>query len=177
MDGIRFSRKAPTVDEVQREFPPDVALPICAILSAIRGTDELLPAPSQVVNREIVARYKELLDSDLYGRYAELHDRIGLKGGESALPNIRRKGVQLLKAGKGALANRRASVGIIPLVPKIVDTAFGKLPGTLAQFAADLALKLIDERRNLVIYQFDDWTNEYTKAALSRLVHSESAKV
>ena len=158
----------PRVEDVRQELPPDVALPICTILSALKSGDELLPAPSQTVNKEVVGRFKELLDSDVYHRYTRAHEAIEFEVSESTLAEIRNRGGKLLKASKGALANRRVSVNIISVFPKIVDAAFGRLPGTLAQLAGDLATTFMDDKKNIVIYQFDDWVNEYSKD----IVHS-----
>jgi hypothetical protein len=159
----------PNDDDVRRDLPPDMALPICAILAALKRTDELLPAPSQVVSREVVGRFKELLDSDVYHRYAAAHERAEIESDASALSDIRAKGSELLRVSKGVLTNRRVSMNIISVVPKIVDAAFGKLPGAVAQFAGDLASRFMEDRKSIVIYQFDDWANEYAKAAISYL--------
>ena len=157
----------PRLEDVRRDFPPDIALPVCTILSALKCADELLPAPTQIVSREAVERFKTLLSSDVYHRYAAAHERVEIESDASALSDIRTKGSELLRVGKGVLANRRVSMNIISVVPKIVDAAFGKLPGALAQFAGDLASKFMDDRKNVVIYQFHDWANEYTRAAMS----------
>lgn len=158
----------PTAAEVREEFRPDAAVAICTILSAIQSANELLPAPSVQVDRDMVRRFRDLLDSDVYGAYVEAHERIERNAKESSLRAIRQTGARLLEVSKGALAPRRVSVNFISMVPQIVDAAFGKLPGTLADFAGELAAKLMDDRRNLIIYQFEDWANEYTRAILAR---------
>lgn len=83
-----------------------------------------------------------------------------------AIAEIRKRGNELLVAGKGVLLSRRVSINLLSVVPKIVDAAFGKLPGTLAHVAGDLATRFLDERRNIVIYRFDDWVNEYTSTSI-----------
>ena len=160
----------PSIEDVRRDFPPDVVFPICTILSALKRADELLPAPSQRLRREPVGRFRELLNSDVYHRYAAAHECIELETGESVLSDIRSRGAELLGVSQGVLAYRRVSMNIISVVPKIVDAAFGKLPGALAQFAGELATKFMDDRKNIVIYQFDDWVNEYSRAHMSHLL-------
>jgi hypothetical protein len=166
---LMYVSDIPKVEEVQRDLPPDLALPICTILSAITSADELLPAPSVIVNQNIVRRFKDLLNSEIYQRYTSAHVGIEFEARKPALSNIRRRGAELLRAGEGVLANRRVSMNIISVVPKIVDTAFGKLPGALAQVAGDLATKFIEDKRNIVIYQFDDWANAYLTAQMRHL--------
>jgi hypothetical protein len=160
----------PKVEDVQRDLPPDVALPICTILSALKSADELLPAPSLIVNQNVVANFKYLLKSDVYHHYTDAHESIECEASKSALSNIRRRGAELLRVGEGVLASRRVSMSIISVVPKIVDTAFGKLPGALAQLAGDLATKFMEDKKNVVIYQFDDWANEYMRSKVSHLL-------
>ena len=157
----------PNEDDVRRDLPPDIALPICTLLSAVRRTDELLPAPSQIVSRETVGRFKELLSSEVYRRYATAQERVEFDVGTSALADIRAKGSELLRLGRGLLSNRHVSMHTISIVPKIVDAAFGKLPGAMAQFAGDLASKYIGDRKNIVIYRFDNWVKEYLNATVS----------
>lgn len=157
----------PSLEDVKQEYPPDVAAPLCALLSALEPTEELLPAPAQLVSREAVLRFQDLLNSNVYQRYAAAHELVEVEKNISALSEVRSAGAQLLKQGSGVLSNRRVSMNIVSVVPKLVDAAFGKLPGSLAQFAADLASKFMEERKNIVVYQFEDWTNEYALASMS----------
>lgn len=166
---LMYVSSIPSVEEVQRCLPPDVALPLCTILSAIKRVDELLPAPSLTLDQNMVSKFRELLNSDIYHHYTSAHERIDFEESKSALSNIRRRGIELLRAGEGVLANRRVSMNLISVGPKIIDTAFGKLPGALAQVAGDLASKFIEDKRNIVIYQFDDWANAYLAAQISHL--------
>ncbi|NBQ68718.1 MAG: hypothetical protein EBU46_07770 [Nitrosomonadaceae bacterium] len=156
----------PSIAEVKKYFAPEIALPICNILSALKAIDELLPAPSQVVSRDGIDRFKELLESDVYSHYASAHREMDFSTNTTAIAEVRSRGADLLKAGKGALRGHRVSMNVLSVVPKIVDAAFGKLPGTLAQVAGDLATKFFEDRKNIVIYQFGDWANEYTHASI-----------
>lgn len=160
----------PTVQQVQRFLPPDLAHPICAIVSGFRTTNESLPAPAHFAVQDPLDRFKELLMSGVFDHYATAHKRVEYEFHRSVLADIRKKGVELLKAGKGVLANRRVSLSVLQIVPKIVDAAFGKLPGSLARSAGDLAATYLGQRRNIVVYQFGAWANEYAKAVSGRQV-------
>ncbi|MEQ1532935.1 MAG: hypothetical protein HOO97_02030 [Sideroxydans sp.] len=164
----------PSIGEVKKCFAPEIALPICNILSALKANDELLPAPSQVASRDGIDRFKELLASDVFSHYASAHREIDFTTNTTAIAEIRSRGAELLKAGNGVLLGRRVSMNVLSVVPKIVDAAFGKLPGTLAQMAGDLATKYFEDKKNIVIYQFDDWANEYTRASILHATQSVS---
>lgn len=164
----------PSVADVKRCFAPEIALPICNILSALKANDELLPAPSHVTSRDGIERFRELLVSDVYSHYAAAHREIDFSTNTTAIANIRSSGANLLKAGKGVLLSRRVSMNVLSVVPKIVDAAFGKLPGTLAQVAGDIATKFVEDKKNIIIYQFDDWANEYTRDSILHGTHNVS---
>jgi hypothetical protein len=164
----------PKLEDVRQHFAPEVAIPICTILSALKSHDEILPAPSQIVSREVVRRFRELLNSDVYNQYSAAHQRVETEATESVLSEIRTRGAELLSMSKGVLANRRVSMNIISFVPKIVDAAFGKLPGALAQFAGDLAAKFVDDRKNVIVYQFDAWAREHITAAVTHVARDRT---
>jgi hypothetical protein len=164
----------PSIAEVKKCFAPEIALPICNILSALTVNDELLPAPSHVASRDSIDRFKELLESDVYANYASAHREIDYSANTTAIAEIRSRGADLIKAGKGVLLGRRVSMKVLTVVPKIVDAAFGKLPGTLAQVAGDLATKFLEDKRSIVIYQFDDWASEWQHASIMHAMKNVS---
>lgn len=156
----------PSAEDIKREFPPDISASLCALFSAFKPSDELLPAPAQVISRDAVSRFEDILSSGVYRQYAAAHELVEVEKSASALAEVRRTGAQLLKQGGSVLASRRVSMNIISVVPNLVDAGFGKLPGSLAKFAADLANRFMEGRKNVVVYQFGDWTNEYALAAV-----------
>jgi len=161
----------PSIEEVKRCFAPEVAQPICGILSYLKKNDETLPAPSQFIGRDNIERFKDLLDSNIYSGYSSAHKEIEFSTSAEAISEIRNKGADLLRAGKGVLLSRSVSMNVLSIAPKIIDVTFGKLPGTLAQVAGDLAAKFFESRRNIVIYQFKDWANEYSDASISHHIN------
>lgn len=132
----------------------------------MKRTDELLAAPRRIVSREALERFRELLSSKVYHRYAAAHERVEFDARASAFADIRAKGSELLRISKGVLAHRRVSMNLISVVPKMVDAAFGKLPGVMAQFAGDLASKYLSGGKSIVIYELDNWAKEYIQATV-----------
>lgn len=156
----------PTADEVRASFTPDIAQPVCMLLSAFNRSEETLPAPAQTIEREMVDRFKEIMQSDVYQRYSKAHELVEFDETQSALTAVRQKSKDLLSSGGKALMTRKVSVGVISLVPKIVDSAFGKLPGDIAQFAGDVANRFLEDRRKIVVYEFSDWADSYSRSVL-----------
>lgn len=162
----------PSQETIKRYFPPDLAMPICNIISSLKFTEELLPAPTQTISTDGINKFNELLSSGVYSHYASAHEEIEFSSDDKAIYEIRRQGKKLLAKGKGILFNRRVSISILSVVPKVIDAAFGKLPGIVAQTAGDIADKFISERKNVVIYKFDDWVNEYNMASVQHALFS-----
>ena len=159
----------PSVAEVKALFPPEISLPICGILDQLKVAEELLPAPALTSSRESVDRFREILESNVFSNYSRAHEELDFANSKEdiVLTNIKQKSIEVVKTGKDFLTRRRASLNVIPVLPKVVDAAFGKLPGILAQLAGDLAAKYLDSKRNIVIYQFNDWANEYANDQLA----------
>jgi hypothetical protein len=84
---------------------------------------------------------------------------------ESALAKIHRFGEALLNSGSNILCKRPMTLTLLPVIPKLVDIVFGKLPGILAQAAGDLALRYASEKKSIVIYGFDDCIRDYSEAS------------
>jgi hypothetical protein len=161
----------PKISEVKESLPPELSMPICHLLSQLITTDELLPAPSLNIDSDSVTRFKEILDSNLYSQYSSAHKELECANlsNKKVLANVRDKGENILAKGSNALKMRRVSMNVMPVLPKIVDAAFGKLPGILAQMAGDLATKSMQNNKNIVVYQFQDWSDEYTNSTLAYL--------
>jgi hypothetical protein len=151
----------PTQDKVRAALPPDLALPICRILSSITPTDELLPAPKGLLGKEPLKRFDDLLTSKVFSGYASAHLAIESDAKTASFENLRLYGRRLLKQGNELLDNRRVTLNVLPIASKLIDLGFGKLPGALAKIASDSAARFIADRNNIVIYQFEDCMRSY----------------
>ena len=155
----------PSIDDVKANLPPEISLPIINIISQLESTNALLPAPSVYLPKKSIERLESILRSDIYRSYSISHKNLedSTQDSNKVINDIKSKGLNLLKKGKNILSEKCVFLDVIPVVPKIVDAAFGKLPGLLAQIAGDSANKLLKDKRNIVIYQFDDWAHEFVK--------------
>jgi hypothetical protein len=151
----------PTQDNVRAALPPDLALPICRILSSISTTDELLPAPKGLLGNEPLKRFDDLLTSQIFSGYTAAHLAIESDAKLSSFENLRHYGQKLLQQGNEILNNRRVTLNVLPVAARLIDLGFGKLPGELAKIASDSAARFIADRNNIVIYQFEDCMRSY----------------
>jgi len=151
----------PTQDNVRAALPPDLALPICRILSSFTTTDELLPAPKGLLGKESLKRFDDLLTSQIFSGYISAHLAIESDAKLASFENLRLYGQRLLQQGNELLNNRRVTLNVLPIAAKLIDLGFGKLPGELAKIASDSAARFIADRNNVVIYQFEDCIRSY----------------
>jgi hypothetical protein len=100
----------PSPENVQESLPPDLALPICRILSSIQATDELLPAPKGLLEKEPLERFNELLQSNVFYNYTSAHLAIETDAKQSAFDHLRLYGQKLLQQGNDLLCNRRVTL-------------------------------------------------------------------
>jgi len=152
----------PSAAAIQEVFEPELALPLTQLMAMLEPHSESLPAPTVSIEREHVTRFKEILDSRAFTRYSENHALLQQASSEvgKTLADVRRVGTALVQDSKRLLTTRPAVLHTLGLVPKLVDSVFGKLPGALAQLAGDAAERHIKERKRLVVYRFDKWAIE-----------------
>lgn len=164
----------PSIDDVKANLPPEISLPIINIISQIESTNALLPAPSVYLPKKSIEKLDSILRSDIYRSYSISHKDLedSTQDTNKVINDIKSKGLTLLKKGKNILSKKRVFLDVIPVVPKIIDAAFGKLPGLLAQIAGDSANKLLKDKKNIVIYQFDDWAREFVEYKIQHLLKS-----
>lgn len=165
----------PSIVDVRDNLPPELSLPIINIISQLKSTNALLPAPSVYLPKESIERLDSILRSDIYRSYSISHKNLedSTQDSNKVINDIKSKGLTLLQKGKNVLSKKRVFLDVIPVVPKIVDAAFGKLPGLLAQIAGDSANKLLKDKENIVIYQFDDWAREFTELKTHHLLKNQ----
>lgn len=160
----------PTQDSVRAALPPDLAQPICSILSSLVTTDELLPAPKGLLGKEHLKRFDNLLNSKIISGYTAAHAAIESDVKPASFENLRLYGRKLLQKGNELLDNRRATLNVLPIAAKLIDLGFGKLPGELAKIASESESRLITGRNNIVIYQFEDCMRSYMDDKITYLL-------
>ena len=155
-------------------FAPELAAPLIQLVAKLQPNAESVPVPIKTIDRANVERFQAIIISDAFQKYSQAHAELeqGDADTRTVLAIVRNSGNVLLQEGKRLLTPKPSVLHILHIVPKIVDTIFGKLPGALAQLAGNVAQDRIDQRKQVVIYQFDQWMAGYSamqvKAAKSR---------
>jgi len=93
-----------------------------------------------------------------------------------AIEDILNTGSKLFRENKSLLTLKRNALSILDITPKIVDAAFGKLPGTLSEGFAKLGNKYLEERRRIVIYTFDQFLFGLMLKNLVRMIEASENK-
>jgi hypothetical protein len=160
----------PTKASVIQNLPADIAMPICNLLSGLSTINESLPAPRVSIEKNAISRLEKLMLSGSFSHYAAAHSDVENTSPSNDLSCVVALGNRLIDAGGDLLCRRRASLTFLPIIPKIIDNAFGKLPSLFAQAAGDLAMQYVNQRKNVMIYSFEDCMNEYSKASFLGLL-------
>jgi hypothetical protein len=153
-----------TIAEV---FAPELAVPLIQLVSSLEVHNEKLPVPMGSIECEKVARFQRVLDSSAFARYCDAHEVLQEASADASvtLERIRESGSALVQGSKRILAMKNSLLYVLQIVPKLVDAVFGKLPGALAQVAGDAAQRRFDERKRIVVYQFDQWMEDVSRMA------------
>ena len=77
----------------------------------------------------------------------------------------------LVRNNPKVLFVRRSSIGLLNFTPKIVDALLGKLPGAIAEMAANLGDSYLEDRRRIVVYDFGNIMLHGTLSYVARMFH------
>ena len=164
----------PDFSEAESQLPSELAQPISLLLSAIVDIQTPSPIPLKAVPTDDIHRFNDIMSSDMFTRYVEAQSELDNSDSsiEKTLPVIADRGRQLFTQNKHILTLKKSSAGILQMSPKIIDAAFGKLPGALAEVAAKLGVSLLDSRRRVVIYDFRSTTQNILLSNLVRMMQA-----
>jgi len=71
------------------------------------------------------------------------------------------------------LKTKRVAISLLPITSKVIDTVFGKLPGTLAEFFANALASWLQDERRVVIYQFPDLLRITMETRMNELMRAK----
>lgn len=146
----------PEIAEAKARLPSELSVPLANLLSAFTDFQASSPIPQKAVPTEDIQRFNEIISSDLFSKYAAAQSSLDdLEAPVTAvLPTVVSSGRDVFFQNKQLLQLRKSSLSILQLTPKLVDVVFGKLPGALAEVAANFGISLLESRRRIVIYDF-----------------------
>lgn len=158
--------RIPKITELERLLPFHILEPIDSLLSQFRHSTAVLPRATSVFQRSDVERLREVIESISFKEYSLLHENLDDQRNEvsNTVERITKAGAGLKELGGNLLELRSTALGILPMTPKLVDIAFGKLPGAVAEVATKLGVSFLEDRKRVVVYS----CGHVVSSALSR---------
>ena len=168
----------PELAEIKEFLPDELFIPIKNLFEFFEHDSAVLPAPKMIIHREHVERYQEVIIGDSYKNYTRAQKELDTSEIATglAIEDILNTGSKLFRENKSLLTLKRNALSILDITPKIVDAAFGKLPGTLSEGFAKLGNKYLEERRRIVIYTFDQFLFGLMLKNLVRMIEASENK-
>lgn len=157
----------PKIDKLENHLPPEILFPVKNLLNSFETLNPSLPYPKLSVKSSDINKFEQLINSDLFSRYVFQHGKLE----QSSIPT-KNALMQVVDSGKGMLQSnldflqvREMTISVLPITAQLIDVVFGKLPGTLADYLANLLMGLLQSEKRIVVYQlnsiFEDLVRTY----------------
>src|SRR6266702_899276 len=168
----------PEISDVVDLIPTELQVPLKILHSAFEPASAPSTVPITVVAKESIERFQDIITSDVFSDYIDAEGK--LDDASSSLPaalnGVLKSAKQVVKKNPHLLTVRRTGVSVLSFTPKLIDAAFGKLPGAIADVAAKLGLTYIEERRRIVVYDFRDIIRGALWSNLVRMIKAANEK-
>ena len=147
----------PKIEPLKPLLPVELFLPVKSLLVALEPSGVEVPLPKRAIADDRVSLFVDLLKSDLFLSYSAAQSDLDFASipKRNAIARVATKAKQIVKENLDAVRLKRTTVALLPITSKLIDLAFGKLPGTLAEYSTNLLAKMLNEQRRVVVYQFD----------------------
>ena len=168
----------PDMAEAEARLPSELSVPLANLFSAFTDFQASSPIPQKAVAIENIQRFNEIISGDLFSKYAAAQSSLDDLEAPvtTALPMVVSSGRNIFSQNKQLLQLKKSSLSILQLTPKLVDAVFGKLPGALAEVAANLGISLLESRRRIVIYDFRSSVQHILLSNLLRMIKAAEFK-
>jgi hypothetical protein len=152
--------------------PPELFSPLKNLAAALESISAPTTVPTLYLYRENMERYQHIISGDLFANYVESETKLDVNTSQvpAILDDVLARGRELVRENPRLLSLRRSIVDLLSITPKVVDTLFGKLPGTIADIATKLGGQFIEERRRIVVYDFQSIMFHGTMSNLVRML-------
>src|ERR1051326_3977127 len=123
----------PNLSALQDVMRPEFFLIVKNLFSAIEQETARVPIPIGFISSDHFRRFQDIISSDLFQRYSAGHSQFedGRILKINAVKSVETSGRALIARNKTLLKAQRFAISTIPISTKVIDTVFGKLPGTL----------------------------------------------
>lgn len=152
--GILTVPPVPEPESLSGIVPHELLIPLKSLLQGFTHESAIGPVLKHELDVTELKRLEELFTSDVFQTYASAHLQLEDQSQPvpSALESIRHSAVNLRDRYFDSVRLERLSVSLLAVVPKLIDTAFGKLPGTIAEWFSKIAQPFLEQKRRVAIY-------------------------
>lgn len=140
----------PDIGALSQVFEPSFVSIISAFYQSFDLKVGCLPIPTAEVLRSRVEDFHEMVTSDLFSAYQSSHAELKTDASEPSLGRVVSAANRIREKFDRQIDIKRLLLSLLPLGAKLVDTVFGRLPGTLAESLAKSVGN--DAGTNLVYY-------------------------
>lgn len=168
---LSLRHSVPTLEKAESLLLSELFVPLRNLFAAITCVEPSSPVPQKSISTDDIQRFNAIISSDLFNRYSASQSSLddSTIPLTTALPVVVSAGQKLFSQNNSLLALKRVSVSILEVTPKLVDAVFGKIPGVLAEVVAKLSISLLESRRRVVIYDFQE--------PIKGIIHSNFARM
>lgn len=167
----------PDVNGVGQLLPEELLSPVRNLLSTFRTESTQTPIPHAVISTSDIRRFEEVIQTPSFLAYKRAHDELdSTRHSESkAMSEIVRTGRELVSKNASFAKLEQTAVFVLTITPKIIDTVFGRLPGVLAEAFGNSGVRILDERRRVVVYDCRKWIGKIIMPELGKMVDRSHA--
>jgi hypothetical protein len=135
-------------------LPPELSIPLGNLCALMHRAEPALPVPRYELELGDLTNLEQILSSAAFTDYEKESSKLDLVGlpEDDCLAAAQRAAQRLVKANARFLNIKTTPLRLLNLTAKAIDAVFGKLPGALADFAADEARQFLGAEKRLVLY-------------------------
>lgn len=150
-------------------------MPVKNLFSAISSSTPIVASSQSSIVFKDVALFEELISSRLFRQYELLQGALENSDVslEQALDSLRLGSHRLVAQRPRLLRTKRVAISLLPVSAQVIDTVFGKLPGSLAEFFVNALSTWLQDERRVIIYQFDDLLKATMESRMNDLIKAK----
>lgn len=146
----------PKIQDYEEILSPSILSIVGYLLLKIKSVDLELPFPRFEIESNKVEIFQEVLQSDLFTSYSDSHTVLESSQEDelTAQKNLVDKAASLRKKFVHSIDLTAASLAVIPVTTKLIDTFCSGWPGSLANIFGDKLTALLQENKKIIIYDY-----------------------
>jgi hypothetical protein len=143
-------------------IPLELFLPIKFLINSICQDTVDLPYVRHFLNKDDIKRFEKVFESKDFLEYKLAHSILDVESSKkkSAISKIQEKSINLYHKYSGLVNIKRGILTTLSVTPKLVDSTFGKLPGSIADSASKILTNIIATDRRIILYDYGPIYNE-----------------